>query len=189
MSGPLFLPDNTVLVNFAKIGRMDLLQLVAAGRSTWCYTVSEECAKSSRLTGLEQLALAPQIFGEPLRLESSAEYRDTQAFRAQLSKPGDRSSANLGEAESLAIIINRGLGATFVTDDNGALGFAVTHNIKHLTTWDLLKLLVRAGRLGRDEAWEYVVVLKGHHRRYMELRAQTSFLAWLESPQGLRFIP
>ncbi|MGO4145728.1 hypothetical protein AB4Y77_11630 [Paenarthrobacter sp. YAF11_1] len=189
MSGPLFLPDNTVLVNFARIGRMDLLELVAAGRSTWCYTVAQECAKSSRVTGLEQLSRAPQIFGEPLMLETTSEYRDTQAFRAQLSKPGDRASANLGEAESLAIITNRGLGATFVTDDNGALGFAITHSIKHLTTWDLLKLLVRAKKLGREDAWDYVVVLKGHHRRYMELRAQTSFFAWLESPLGLRYIP
>lgn len=168
---------------------MDLLQLVAAGRSTWCYTVSQECARSSNVAGLEQLSQAPQIFGEPLKLETNAEFRDTQAFRAQLSKPGDRSSANLGEAESLAIITNRGLDATFVTDDNGALGFAVNHNIKHLTTWDLLKLLVRAGRLEREEAWEYVVVLKGHRRRYAELRDQTSFLAWLESPLGLRFVP
>lgn len=189
MSGRLFLPDNTVLVNFAQIGRMDLLRLVAEGRSTWCYTVSEECAKSSQVSGLEQLSEAPDIFGEPLKLETRVEKLDTQVFQTRLKKAGDGPAANLGEAESLSIIMNRQLDATFITDDNGALGFAVEHGISYTTTWDLLKLFVRVSRLDRSTAWHYVLTLDGHKRRYKELWDQTSFYAWLETTSSLQFVP
>lgn len=189
MSVALFLPDNTVLVNFARIGRFDLLRLVAEGRSTWCYTVSQECERSSSVEGLEQLTEAPGIFGEPLKLETRGEYLDTQVYQAQLRKPGDDRASNLGEAESLSIISNRRLDATFVTDDNGALGFAVTNGIKHMTTWDLLKLFVRVEKLDRSTAWHYVLELGGHRRRYEELRDRESFYAWLVTPDSLRYIP
>lgn len=183
------MPDNTVLVNFARIGRMDLLRLVAAERSTWCYTVSDECEKSSRVNGLEQLAEAPEIFGEPLKLETRVEHSDTQVFRTRLSKPGDGPAANLGEAESLSIIMNRRLDVTFITDDNGALGFAEESGIVYMTTWDLLKLFVRVKHLNRSTAWQYVMTLGGNSRRYAELRDQDSFYAWLETPEALKFIP
>lgn len=189
MSGRLFIPDNTVLVNFAQIGRMDLLRLVAAGRSTWCYTVSEECERSSHVSGLEQLSEARGIFGEPLKLETRVEHMDTQVFRARLRKPGDGPVANLGEAESLSIIMNRQLDALFITDDNGALGFAVENGIPYTTTWDLLKMFVRAKKLDRSTAWHYVLALGGNQRRYEELRGQDSFYAWLESPSVLQFVP
>lgn len=168
---------------------MDLLRLVAAGRSTWCYTVSEECAKSSRKNGLEQLSEARDIFGEPLKLETRVEQSDTQVFRARLKKAGDGPAANLGEAESLSIIINRRLDATFITDDNGALGFAVEHGISYTTTWDLFKLFVRVKKLDRSTAWHYVLDLGGHKRRYKELWDQDSFYAWLENPGSLQFVP
>lgn len=189
MTGRLFLPNNTVLVNFALIGRFDLLRVIAEGRSTWCYTVSQECEKSSLVEGLEQLCEAPKIFGEPLKLEAPTEFMNTEVFRTQLAKPGDPKTANLGEAESLAIITGRGLDAIFVTDDNGALGFAESHDIPHLTTWDLIKLFVRIGKLGREEAWGYVIALKGDKRRYMELRDKDAFFSWLDSKDALQFIP
>jgi hypothetical protein len=168
---------------------MDLLRLVAAGHSTWCYTVSEECAKSSQKSGLEQLAEARDIFGEPLKLETRVEHMDTQVFRARLQKPGDGPAANLGEAESLSIIMNRQLDAIFITDDNGALGFAVENGIPYTTTWDLLKMFVRGKKVDRGTAWHYVLTLDGHRRRYEELRDQGSFYAWLETPGSLQFVP
>lgn len=189
MSGTLFLPDNTVLVNFATIERFDLLRLLAEGRSTWCYTVSQECVKSSSVTGLEQLSQAPDIFGEPLHLETPAEHLNTQVFRTQLTKPGDGPGANLGEAESLAIISCRNLPATFVTDDNGAIGFAINNGINHMTTWDLLKLFVRVNKVERSQAWDYVQTLGGNTRRYPELWDQAAFFTWLETPDALQFIP
>jgi hypothetical protein len=59
-------PDNTVLINFAIINRMDLLERLANGNGQWCATVSGECAESARYPGLAALSAAEKIFGEPL---------------------------------------------------------------------------------------------------------------------------
>ncbi len=114
---------------------------------------------------------------------------NTEVFRTQPAKPGDPKTANLGEAESLAIIIERDLKAIFITDDNGALALAENKNIPHLTTWDLLKLFVRTNKLEREKAWGYVMTLGGHQRRYRELRDKDSFFLWLDSKEALSFVP
>lgn len=41
----LTVPDNTVLINFALINRMDLLSRLANGNGRWCATVATECAE------------------------------------------------------------------------------------------------------------------------------------------------
>jgi len=68
----LLFPDNTVLINFALINRMDLLERLANGNGHWCATVASECTRSSREAGLEALADAPEIFGAPWYPESGA---------------------------------------------------------------------------------------------------------------------
>jgi hypothetical protein len=44
----LMFPDNTVLINFAIINRMDLLERLANGNGRWCATVAIECAESAK---------------------------------------------------------------------------------------------------------------------------------------------
>jgi hypothetical protein len=48
----LLFPDNTVLVNFAIISRMDLLARLANGNGQWCATVASECARQLESPGL-----------------------------------------------------------------------------------------------------------------------------------------
>lgn len=40
----LLFPDNTVLVNFALINRVDVLQHIMSGRAAWCARDASECA-------------------------------------------------------------------------------------------------------------------------------------------------
>ena len=75
----LVLPDNTVLVNFAYINRMDLLARLASN-GAWCASVAAECDQSAKLPGLESMADAHGIFGEPLRPENGREHVTTQTF-------------------------------------------------------------------------------------------------------------
>jgi hypothetical protein len=101
-------PDNTVLVSFAIINRMDLLNRLANGNGTWCATVATECAQSARLRELAALDGAREIFGEPL-FPDDAEYQDIQVLRDELAGPGDQPTSHLGEAETIAIIVRRQL--------------------------------------------------------------------------------
>jgi hypothetical protein len=97
----LMFPDNTVLINFATINRMDLLERLANGNGRWCATVATECGESAKFPKLAALDGAREIFGEPL-FPDEAEHQDVRVLRDQLAGPGDRPSQHLGEAETIA---------------------------------------------------------------------------------------
>lgn len=90
----LLFPDNTVLVNFALINRMDLLARLANGNGQWCASVASECASSAQQPGLEALDAAPRIFGTPL-FPDAVEHLDARTFRDELARPGDPPHAHL----------------------------------------------------------------------------------------------
>ena len=160
----LMFPDNTVLINFAIINRMDLLERLANGNGRWCATVAIECAESARRPELAALDGVREIFGQPL-FPDQAELQDTGVLRDQLASPGDRPTQHLGEAETIAIIVRRQLSRCFfVTDDRSAAGLAAQNGIKVVGTWHLLKVAHRKGWIDADTFWGYVLTLKRHSR-------------------------
>jgi len=159
----LLFPDNTVLINFAIINRMGLLEQLANKRGQWCATVASECAVSSKLQNLESLHEASRIFGEPL-YPSIVEVQDTLLLRDELASPGDSKTQHLGEAETIAIVTRRNIAAFFATDDKGARRLAANHGIQTATTVDLLAVAVRAGLLSIDHHSEYLKTLRQHKR-------------------------
>jgi predicted nucleic acid-binding protein len=156
-------PDNTVLINFGIINRMDLLQQVVNEKGAWCGTVASECAESSRQPNLGALSQAAAIFGTPL-LPTPAELIQTRIFRDQLASPGDSSHAHLGEAETLAIVTSRNISAIFVTDDRGARRLASHQSVAVVSTWDLLRAAVRRQLVDEATAWGYVQTLRAAKR-------------------------
>lgn len=98
--------------------------------------------------------------GTPLYPETQAEHLQVRLFRDELAVPGDPPTRHLGEAETLAIIVNRGLAAVFVTDDRGARRLAAAHGIRCYTTWDMLKLAGRIKLIDPDALWGYLRTLR-----------------------------
>lgn len=141
MSARVFFPDNTVLINFAHIGRVTLLGDLLPTRQ-WCNTVAVECGKSAGYPGLADLNNAPAVFGAALEPDR-AERIDTEVLRQQMAQPGDRITAHQGEAETIAIIQRRNIAAVFATDDNGAAAYARANNILVVSTWDLIRIAHR----------------------------------------------
>lgn len=146
---------------------MDLLELAAGGgRGRWCATVAKECTRSSSYPGLQELSRAHAIFGTPLYPETGAERLEVQHLRVELASPGDKPTAHLGEAETLAIIGSRPvLAGVFVTDDGAAIRLANSHKVRVVTTWDLIRTLVRAGRVTEDDAAAFGATLRAEKRR------------------------
>jgi len=156
-------PDNTALIDFAIINRMDLLARLANGNGRWCATVRTECAESAKRPGLAALDGAAEIFGEPL-FPDEVEHQDLRVLRDQLAAPGDRPAQHLGEAETIAIVRRRQLRCFFVTSDDGAARLATTNGIRVVDTWHLLKVAYRAGWLDADTLWGYVLTIEGQGR-------------------------
>jgi predicted nucleic acid-binding protein len=174
-------PDNTVLINFAIINRMDLLGRLANGNGQWCATVATECAESAKRPDLGALGGAAAIFGEPL-FPDAAEHQDVCVLRVQLASPGDLPTQHLGEAETIAIIVRRHLSCFFVSDDRGAVRLAAKNGISVVGTWHLLKVAHRKRWIDADTLWGYVLTLEGHGRGAPpSVWNRSSFDKWLST--------
>jgi predicted nucleic acid-binding protein len=162
----LFFPDNTVLINFAIIGRVDLLEKLANGNGRWCLSISQECAKSARVEGLESLNGVRAFLGRPLE-PTPAELLSTRILRDSMAAPGDRPTKHLGEAETITIVTSRDLQSTaiFISDDTGALIHAKAQGIRIADTWDLLDLAVRVDQISTEEHAQYTAALQAAGRR------------------------
>lgn len=177
----LMFPDNTVLINFAMINRMDLLERLANGNGRWCATVAGECARSARDPDLAALDSAGEIFGEPL-FPDEAEHQDVRVLRDQLAGPGDLPTQHLGEAETLAIVVRRQLSCFFATDDREAARLATKNGIPVADTWRLLKLTHKKRWVDADTLWGYVLTLERHGRGAPPgVWDRSSFNKWLSA--------
>lgn len=179
----LLFPDNTVLINFALIRRMDLLERLANEKGRWCATVAAECGQSALQPGLEALGTAELIFGTPWRPQTPAEWIDITIFREDLASPGDSKFQHLGEAETLAIMTHRTPHGIFATDDGEAARLARKHGIKVITTWHLLHLAGNRGMVDSATLWGYIQSLRSANRgsppgAYDRL----GFERWLKTP-------
>lgn len=158
------LADNTPLVNFGLIQRIDLLERLLNGRGTWTATVRLECEASSRVPGLESLEQVPRFLGEPLTLDTEQEILLTAEIRERLRIPGDHGEAHLGESESLAIISARSLSASLLTDDMGARREARRLGISTFSTASMLVVAVKVGFISAQDCWDYLVSLRSGSR-------------------------
>jgi hypothetical protein len=180
----LMFPDNTVLVNFAIINRMDLLGRLVRDNGRWCATAARECERSADVAGLAALDDAREIFGDPL-FPDQAELQDTVIIRDELAGPGDSRYQHLGEAETLAIVTRRGLTCFFATDDREAARLAAKKNIPTADTWRLLSLAYRQGWLDADTFWGYVQTIRVQGRKGPRgVSDRLSFDKWLPPLPG-----
>lgn len=161
----LFFTDNTVLNNFAIIHLYDELAEVVGDRGRWCATVAGECAKGAMVAGLEDMDRAPGIFGDPL-YPQGAEYQDTQIIRERMLKPGDSERDHLGEAETIAIMTRRQYVGFFVTDDRDARREAEAEGLRVVSTWEILRLMVRTNRITVEAFHAHAITLVNANRGY-----------------------
>jgi predicted nucleic acid-binding protein len=152
MRRSLFFPDNTVLINYAHMDELDLLERLLNGRGSWTITLSQEVADSARIPGLSSLQNVGSFLGSPIA-PSPTERIHTLDIRKTFAAPGDPKKKHLGEAETFAVIQARDSRHFIVTDDGDAYRYATSHEIPVQTTCDLLALAVKVGFIEFDVAW------------------------------------
>ena len=143
---------------------MKMLAELIGERGRWCATVAQECLNGSHYAGLEEMASAGTIFGDPL-YPIGADRINIGLLRERMADPGDGPTKHLGEAETIVIIQSQGFHQSFfVTDDRGAQREAKSAGVQTVTTWQILRLLVRSGRLGLDDFYVDAGTLVVKHR-------------------------
>lgn len=155
-----FFPDNTVLINFTLIGRHDLLEWIVRRSGQWTLSVSRECHLSASQPGLSGLDDWGLVFHEPL-VPSPMELVNARVIAEQMRKPGDfKPSQHMGEAETIAIVVNRGLSTVFLTDDHDAARRAAAEPlIAVASTTKIIAFAEIKGRLEHAEARSYLAGL------------------------------
>lgn len=149
MSQQVLVADTCSIMNFAAIKRMPLLKAAIRGRARWTQAVHGEVRKYSLTRNFVALkpALEESWFGEPIELDSQADYEAIDRIRAQLGGVRAEPLRHLGEAESIRAIESRSEleGAIFLTDDTEAARVAENHRI---TVKDTVWLMADACSMG-----------------------------------------
>jgi len=155
-----FFPDNTVLINFTLLDRHDLLEWFVRGWGRWTLSVARECGRSACQPGLARLGDWGAIFNEPLT-PSPRELVDARVIAEQMRKPGESNPGqHMGEAETIAIVVNRGLSAVFLTDDHDAARRAAAEPlISVASTTKILALAEVKGHLEHADARSHLADL------------------------------
>jgi predicted nucleic acid-binding protein len=176
-----FFADNTVLVSFAHIDRMDLLKNLIKDSGRWSHTVRRECRRSAKEPGLQALSQAENILGAPIR-PTGDEVSNTFALRDQMASPGDDRYKHLGEAETMAIMSSRFSDSVFLTDDRRARDLARALGIEVASTWKLLSLICRTGLATEMEILDFLKDLR--HRGAPVLNGISALRSWVASMKG-----
>lgn len=91
---PLFFADTTVLVNFAHVGRWDVLEALMRERGRWVASVEDEC-RSWVGTFATIHAESARLLGGAVRPEAR-EYQDVRIVRDSMGEPFERPQKHLG---------------------------------------------------------------------------------------------
>ncbi|WP_139818495.1 hypothetical protein [Mycobacterium celatum] len=119
---------------------------------------------------------AADFLGDPVA-PTKSELQLTRRFRDQLASPQERDpTKHLGEAETLAVMVQRHQFDIFVTDYRSARRLAARHNVEVVTTLTLLQMVVRVGLAAPEDVLQYLRLLRP--RGAPIVRDVTDLRAW-----------
>ena len=168
-----FFPDTTVPINFAVIGRLDLLKIYLSGRGRVTQAVRAEVKKSSEhgpnLIGLDVV----EQFGDPIVLDSEPDIHAVQQMRLRFATGSDKPTSHLGESETLHLLRTRDEFRTsrFATEDRAAYEVAGALGVLRHNTMEVFQDLVGRAELSAEEAFELLVEIEtSKHERTLIAR-------------------
>jgi hypothetical protein len=137
-------PDNSVLCNFACVGRLSLLRTVLNGRGRWTSAVAYEASRSARFIPSLNSIPADGWLAEPIEISSDTDILlVNQIRRVVFGGTDEQPLKHLGEAESCFLIRERTEFAEswWISDDQEAVRYA---RFQHITTRETIDLMPSA---------------------------------------------
>jgi len=156
-------PDNTVLVNFACVGRLDLLERILRGRGRWTDVIAFEAQRSGAIyNNLRSIEPAGWL-GKPIEVDDAKEQQlIEQIRRAVFGGTADKPLQHLGEATTCHLISTDPKFATsfWITDDRVAAEYARGKGITTRDTRDLVSEGVIDGEISQQEGYELLIQMR-----------------------------
>lgn len=159
MAAAIF-PDNTVLVNFASIQRLDLLESWLRGRGYWTQAVADEAKMSSNywpaLAGLREAGW----LHDPIEIDGDDAAAEVERLRRHVfgGAPAEPKK-HLGESQTCYLIgsTENWRGSWWVSDDQDSLEFARQRGFIVLETIDVFRHMVSDGDITTDGAFSLMM--------------------------------
>ncbi|WP_280467117.1 hypothetical protein [Nocardia cyriacigeorgica] len=152
--------DSTVLGNFARVVRLDLLESILDARGLWTAAVEYEVTR--KLPATTHAAIGRWL-GEPVGIDNPAEIREVHRLRRVVFGGADTQSLqHLGEAETCFLLTERAefVGSRWVIDNPEVLAFARRRGITTVQSNELLSQAVLEGKIAPDHAREVLIAMR-----------------------------
>ena len=137
----LVFPDNTVLCNFAVVGRLDLLESILLGRGRWTEAVAYEAGRSAQYIPDLAAVAGGGWLGDPIEVVESSDTQQVERIRrAVFGGTEEEPLKHLGEAQTCYLLQRWPdfAGSWWVSDDREALRYARYQGITTRETIDLV---------------------------------------------------
>jgi hypothetical protein len=139
------------LINFAAVGRIDLLESILRGRGRWTEAVEQEARKSGQY--FPALSREMDWLGEPIEIDDPAETTQIEGIRRAVfgGTPG-RPLQHLGEAQTCYLLRFRAeyRESLWLSDDREAIDYARRQGIVTRETWEIVAEAVTMGDVDAD---------------------------------------
>ena len=150
-------PDNTVLINFGTVNRLDLLESWLRGRGRWTQAVASEVGKSSAHVPAMGAILAGRWLGTPIEITARQARIQVDLLRRNVFGGSQaQPTKHLGESETCYLIKYEKdwAGSWWISDDLDANEWALGQGIRVLTTAGVVKELVQDGDLTAQQGYD-----------------------------------
>lgn len=150
-------PDNTVLINFGTVDRLDLLAGWLRGRGRWTEAVADEARQSAQFVPAMQGLDGAGWLGTPIQIDSGKAIAEVERLRrnvfgGSIAEP----RKHLGESQTCYLIKHdpAWVGSWWVSDDTDANEWAQFQGFVVRTTVGVIKELVADGDLTAENGYE-----------------------------------
>jgi predicted nucleic acid-binding protein len=158
----LLVADTCVLISFATVHEMELLEATLRDRSHYTQAVEQELRKSTDYLPQLRPLVQGRWLGEAIELDTREDEVEVDRLRTALGGTSARPLQHLGEAESIRAITSRPYlrGAVLLTDDHDARDLARDRGV---IVWDTGRVLADAhgrGDVGHPVAYDILVRMR-----------------------------
>lgn len=149
-------PDNTVLCNFASVGRLDVLEKTLASQGRWVEAVAYEAHQSAAVLPALRAVLNDGWLGEPIEITGDNAVHAVDVLRRMVfGGHATDPRKHLGEAQTLYLLQNRTefRGSIWITDDRDAYEYAQRQGILTRDTVAMMRHAVADAMISADEGF------------------------------------